>query len=146
MKTILIGGIFDLFHCGHLGMFRKAKEFGDYLVVFVASDKEAMQVKGSRRPVIPGKERAELIQACKYVDKVLYSEDIITNKETLDIVKPDIYIQNLGGSSEEDEKACNERGITVVKLPRYVPQSGLDTTKIINKIDESNKLYSKKKK
>jgi len=139
MKKILIGGTFDLFHCGHLMMFKRAKEFGDYLVVFVSSDKETKQLKGGRRPIIPGKERAEIVKNISCVDEVLYSEDIITNESTLDIVKPNIYIQNLGSYDREIEEACDKRNIVIIKIPRQIPKSCLDTTKIINKIWDTKK-------
>jgi len=133
MFRVLYGGCFDLFHCGHLRMFKKIKEMGFHLTVYVASDKEIIEIKGKKRPIIPGKERAEMLEGCKYIDKVLYSEDFVTNEEWIRILKPDIYIQNSGGYNKEDEDVCTQLGVSILKLPREIPPSRLDTTKIIKK-------------
>jgi len=49
-KTIVhCHGVFDLLHVGHIKHLRKAKEYGDKLVVTVTSDRYVN--KGSGRPV-----------------------------------------------------------------------------------------------
>lgn len=132
-NKVLVGGFFDLYHLGHLRMFQKAKEQGDYLVVYVASDKETKEIKGDTRPVIPGKERAELLRSVSCIDEVLYSEEFVEMETIIDLVNPSVYILNKGSKARE-EKLCKERGIKVVKLGRSIPPSGLDTTKIIKKV------------
>lgn len=126
MKKVLYSGIFDLFHAGHLGALREARKFGDYLIVHVASDKEAQCVKGALRPVIPGKERVEMLKACRYVDEVLYREDYLTDEEAIRITGADIMIRNEGST--------DQFSIEVGYIPRFIPESGLDTTGIIKKI------------
>ncbi len=77
MKTHKIGyttGVFDLFHIGHLNILRKAKENCDYLIVGVSSD-ELVAYK-NKRVVIPFKERIEIIQSIKFVDKVVTQENM----------------------------------------------------------------------
>ncbi|GFI17278.1 glycerol-3-phosphate cytidylyltransferase [Lachnospiraceae bacterium] len=65
-----ISGVFDLFHIGHLNMFRRAKEQCDYLIAAVTSDE---YVRGHKQcePFIPFEERVEMIRACRYVDEVV---------------------------------------------------------------------------
>ncbi len=65
-----IAGVFDLFHVGHLNMFKRAKEQCEYLIVGVVTDERAERIKG-RRPVIPFDERAELVRSCRYVDEAV---------------------------------------------------------------------------
>ena len=46
MKIVCTSGFFDNVHCGHLDSFKSAKEHGDYLLVFVDSDRKAILKKG----------------------------------------------------------------------------------------------------
>ncbi|MBE6096653.1 MAG: glycerol-3-phosphate cytidylyltransferase [Schwartzia succinivorans] len=63
-----IAGVFDLFHIGHLNMFRRAKEQCDYLIVGVVSDEGVRKNKGVD-PFVPFEERLEIVRSCRYVDE-----------------------------------------------------------------------------
>lgn len=69
-KVGYIAGVFDLFHIGHLNMFKRAKEQCDYLIVGVVSD-ESVMVNKKTMPYIPFEERIELVRACRYVDEAV---------------------------------------------------------------------------
>lgn len=62
-------GVFDLFHVGHLNILRRAKEQCDYLIVGVTVD-ELVSYKG-KQAWIPYEERAAIVGAIRYVDKVV---------------------------------------------------------------------------
>ena len=62
-------GVFDLFHVGHLNILKRAKEQCDYLVVGVTVD-ELVAYKG-KKAFIPFEERFAIVEAIKYVDKVI---------------------------------------------------------------------------
>jgi len=71
-KTVaLANGIFDLFHVGHLRYLEGAKALGDVLVVAVNSDASTRRNKGPGRPVVPERERAEIVAALACVDHVV---------------------------------------------------------------------------
>jgi len=59
----------DLFHYGHVGMLRQAKEHGDYLLVGVHADETVMSYK--RRPIFSMEERVASVEGCRYVDEVV---------------------------------------------------------------------------
>lgn len=65
-----VQGTFDLFHIGHLNLFRRARERCDYLIAGVVSD-ELNEVYKGVRPYVPYEERAAIVGACKYVDEVI---------------------------------------------------------------------------
>jgi len=62
-------GVFDLFHIGHLNILKKAKQNCDYLIVGVTVD-ELVSYKGVKS-VIPFEERIKIVEAIRYVDKVV---------------------------------------------------------------------------
>lgn len=65
-----IAGVFDLFHVGHLNMFKRAKEQCRYLIVGVVSD-EGVRLNKQAEPFVPFEERIEMVRSCKYVDEAV---------------------------------------------------------------------------
>lgn len=65
-----ISGVFDLFHIGHLNMFKRAKEQCDYLIVGVVTD-EGVRTFKKVEPFVPFEERIELVRSCRYVDEAV---------------------------------------------------------------------------
>ena len=73
MKKKIIGytsGVYDLFHIGHLNLLKRAKEQCDYLIVSVSTDELAQEYK-KRKPIICQEDRMAIVEAIKYVDKVV---------------------------------------------------------------------------
>ena len=66
-------GTFDMFHRGHLNLFRQAKEYCDYLIVGVHSDEWVEHCK-HRATIIPYEDRADIVGAIRYVDEVIKNE------------------------------------------------------------------------
>lgn len=63
-------GVYDLFHVGHLNILRRAKEQCDTLIVGVSTDELVEQYK-HKRVVIPFEERMKIVEAIRYVDRVV---------------------------------------------------------------------------
>lgn len=63
-------GVFDMFHIGHLNILKKAKNHCDYLIVGVSTD-ELVQKEKNKTPIIPYSDRARIVEAIKYVDRVV---------------------------------------------------------------------------
>lgn len=63
-------GVYDMFHIGHLNILKRAKEQCDYLIVGVSTD-ELVEKDKNKTPIIPFEARCKIIEAIKYVDKVV---------------------------------------------------------------------------
>ena len=66
-------GTYDLFHMGHVNLFRRIKERYDILVVAVSTD-EFNAIKG-KRSAVSYADRLALVQACRYVDLAIPEAD-----------------------------------------------------------------------
>ena len=78
MKKYKIGyttGVFDLFHIGHFNILKRAKAQCEHLIVGVSTD-ELVESYKHKTPVIPFEERTAIVEAIKYVDKVVVQESM----------------------------------------------------------------------
>ena len=87
-KKVLVHGCWDICHPGHLIHLRKAKEYGDRLIVSVTSDRWVC--KGPGRPLFNEEQRMEMIAALKFVDNVILS-DQENGVAVINIVRPAFY-------------------------------------------------------
>ena len=67
-------GVFDMFNIGHLNILRSAKAQCDYLIVGVSTD-DLVEHDKHKKPIIPFADRCAIVEAIKYVDKVVPQPD-----------------------------------------------------------------------
>ena len=108
-----------MFHQGHLNILRAARERCDRLVVGVTSDEALIRMKG-RAPVIPLKERCDLVSSLRFVDAVVVDLDqdkrLAWRLQPFDVLfKGDDWKGTPKGAQLEAEMA--EVGARVVYLP-----------------------------
>lgn len=75
MRKVLVPGVFDVFHIGHLNYLKQAAAAGDYLVVAVQEDRAVEKAKGTAM-VTPLPERVALIEQLRFVDEVVSYIDV----------------------------------------------------------------------
>jgi rfaE bifunctional protein nucleotidyltransferase chain/domain len=92
-KTVVFtNGVFDIIHAGHVDILRKAKSFGDILVIGLNSDASVRRLKGSSRPINKQRDRATVLLALKAVDQVcIFRED--TPKNLIELLRPDVLVK-----------------------------------------------------
>ena len=131
-KIVFTNGCFDLVHAGHVRLLNQAKKFGDILVVGLNSDDSVRRLKGRDRPILPLRDRAEILENLKCVDYVLsFSED--TPLTLINKIRPDVLIKGGDWSPQSvvGGGAVRRRGGRVVS-GLFV--KGKSTTAIIQKI------------
>ncbi len=127
-KVVFTNGVFDLFHAGHLKVLRYAKRQGKILVVALNTDASTRRLKGPKRPILPLKDRGELMAALDLVDYVTYfSED--TPFHLIRRLRPDVLVK--GGDWSADNIVGREFVKKVVRVPLL---KGRSSTGIIDTI------------
>ena len=117
-KVAVANGAFDLLHAGHLRYLEAAKAAtaGGVLIVGVNTDASVQASKGPRRPIVPERERAELVDALRCVDRVvLFPEP--TAAALLAALRPDLHVKGTDYTPEtvpERELVASFGGRTVV--------------------------------
>jgi D-glycero-beta-D-manno-heptose 1-phosphate adenylyltransferase len=133
-RVVFTNGCFDLLHPGHIDSLEKARALGDVLIVGLNSDASVRQLKGAGRPVLPERERAEILAALECVDAVVIF-DALTPREVIARLLPDILVK--GGDWASDQIVGREEveaaGGRVVSIPVV---AGYSTTEILRKIRE----------
>ncbi len=119
VRTGYAPGIYDLFHVGHLNIFREARALCDRLVVGVLSDEMAQRTKGTI-PVIPQEERLDIVRSIRFVDEAVL-EDVPHKLEMWERLRFDVVIKgddwrgtDKGDKLETDFSAV---GVEVAYLP-----------------------------
>ncbi|MBQ2865972.1 MAG: adenylyltransferase/cytidyltransferase family protein [Clostridia bacterium] len=136
-KKITIGyttGVFDMFHIGHLNILERAKEQCDYLIVGVSTD-ELVSREKNKIPVIPYEERVRIVEAIRYVDKVVPQHD--KNKfgawEKYKFDKMFVGSDWQGTAAwQEYEKQFAEVSVEIIYLPHT---DGISSTVLYKKIN-----------
>lgn len=123
-KKVFVSGCYDLLHSGHVEFFKQASQYGD-LYVGIGSDTTYLEYK-HRKPMFPQEERLFMVKSIRYVKDAFINEGsgVIDFLPTLDLVKPDVFVVNSEGGSEEKRSLCAARGIEYIELNR-TPAEGL---------------------
>ena len=98
-RIVLANGCFDILHAGHVRYLEGARALGDVLVVAINSDLQVGRLKGEGRPILPERERAELVASLQAVDWVtIFDEPTVT--ELLLSIKPDVHAKGTDYTEE----------------------------------------------
>jgi cytidyltransferase-like protein len=87
---VLCGGHFRKIHGGHIYFLKKAKSFGDYLIVVISNDK--LHLKKYRGDFIPAQRRKKNLEKIKIADEVVIGANPVDYNEIIKKFKPDIVV------------------------------------------------------
>jgi FAD synthetase len=136
-KRVMVAGVFDIIHPGHIFLISKAAELGDVVVV-VARDSTVQRLKG-RRPVVPEDQRLEVVKNIKGVKEAVLGNEGEDMLKIVEELEPDVIMLGPNQNFDEEElrTGLEERGlkVEVVRLKElYEAHKLCSTTKIIKEI------------
>ena len=131
-QTVLAVGVFDLFHAGHVNLLRSARAMGDRLVVIVNGDQLTSSYK--RPPIMNEQDRLIILQACRYVDHAVISNEysirelVIRHGVTKIVHGDDWEAKSYQRQICCDDAFLRDNGVELVLIP-YTP--GISASDII---------------
>jgi len=134
-KIVFTAGSWDLIHAGQCRYLERAKAEGDILVVGLSSNEAIRKVKGTTKPVLDEKIRAEMLTFLRSVDFVTILPEP-SCAPSLGLLKPDVYITvkedwNDDYQNSREYKTVTKYGGEVKVVDRQ--STALSTTKIIQR-------------
>lgn len=139
MKKVLVGGVFDILHFGHISFLKSAKALGDYLVVALESDETTRKLKGTSRPIHTQKQRKVMLEAVRFVDQVIslpIMKSDIDYENLVKKVKPNIIAVTKGDPALVKKQAHAEKvNASVVEIEKIKSRSTSDIAKILETAD-----------
>ena len=129
MKRVITYGTYDLLHYGHIELLRRAKEYGDYLVVALSTD-EFNKIK-NKKSYYNYSQRKMMLESIRFVDLVIPENDWNRKLDDVKNYEIDTFIM---GHDWEGEFDFLKDYCEVVYIKRT---EGISTTKI------KNELYGK---
>ena len=139
-RGVFTNGCFDLLHLGHVRYLQEARALGDFLVLGLNSDESTRRLKGPARPLVPERERAEILAALTCIDYLTIFDEP-TASALIESLRPAIYAKGgdyaNAGNTQPDLSRLPEASIVMqyggkVQLIPYLPAHS--TTALIQKI------------
>ena len=120
----------DLFHFGHISFLRKAKSFGDYLVVGVCSDEDVAAYKWP--PILNLHQRVAVIECCNIVNEIIPNAPPETKENFIKYHQIDLVVATKAYTKEAlDSYYRDPLKMGILKLVDY--EEGISTSSIIEK-------------
>lgn len=115
MKRVITYGTFDLLHYGHINLLRRAKQYGDYLIVALSTDDFNWNQK-RKKCYFSFEKRKALLEAIRYVDLVIPEES--WDQKVSDVREYHIDTFVMGDDWKGEFDFLKDEGVDVVYLPR----------------------------
>lgn len=124
MKRVITYGTYDLLHIGHIKLLKRAKALGDYLVVGLSND-EFNAIK-NKDCFLPYEQRKAVLEAIRYVDKVIPEENWEQKVKDIKKNKIDVFVMGSDwkGKFDELKKYCE---VVYLKRTEHISTTLLKT-------------------
>ncbi|MCJ0908598.1 glycerol-3-phosphate cytidylyltransferase [Staphylococcus sciuri] len=122
MRRVLTYGTYDLLHYGHIELLRRAKQYGDYLIVALSTD-EFNKLK-NKKSYYNYEQRKMMLESIRYVDLVIPENNWEQKTDDVKNFKVDTFLM---GHDWEGEFDFLKNQCEVIYLKRT---EGISTTQI----------------
>ncbi len=131
-RVVFTNGTFDILHRGHVDYLSRARRLGDVLIVGLNTDASIRKIKGPRRPINRGADRAAVLAALASVDYVCFFRGT-TPLNMITRLVPDVLVKGADwkpGSIVGGDVVRRHAG-TVRRIPLT---RGRSTTSVIQRV------------
>jgi len=90
LKRVITYGTYDLLHYGHINLLRRAKQYGDYLIVGLSS--EFFNRIKNKKSYFTYEERKVLLESIRYVDLVIPEDCWEQKVKDIEKYKVDVFV------------------------------------------------------
>nr|WP_263313769.1 glycerol-3-phosphate cytidylyltransferase [Mammaliicoccus sp. Marseille-Q6498] len=122
MRRVITYGTYDLLHYGHIELLRRAKQYGDYLIVALSTD-EFNKLK-NKKSYYNYEQRKMMLESIRYVDLVIPENNWEQKSDDVKNYKVDTFLM---GHDWEGEFDFLKEDCEVIYLKRT---EGISTTQI----------------
>lgn len=127
-RIVFSNGCFDLLHVGHIQLLQAARRQGDLLIIGINSDDSVRRLKGPGRPLIPEKERLQILASLDCVDYLVVYDETTPNS-LIERLRPDILAKGANYTPDEvtGHEIVEQYGgrVALIPIQREISVSGL---------------------
>ena len=133
---IEVSGVWDMLHVGHVRLFERARQLappGEQVTLLVGVHSDETVAGYKRPPIVPHRQRAEMVGSCRYVDGVILNAPLVVTegyirKHGIDLL---VHAHEPGDTSYD---AFYQEAMDLGKFERidYTPE--VSTTGIISRV------------
>ena len=135
-------GVFDMFHVGHLNILKEAKSACDKLIVGVSTDELVISYK-NKLPVIPYRDRFQIVSSIRYVDNVIPQTHRDKIKQYKEIGFDKMFVGDDWKSNDlfiKTEEEFSKYGVEIVYIPYTKNISSTLFRNILLQLDDESKV------
>ena len=129
---VLINGVFDILHKGHIELLKFSKMQGTKLIVAIDSDRRVKELKGNDRPINNQEDRRRILETNRYVDEVVIFDSVEELQGFYDTLSPNVIVKGSEWTADEVRERDNIPENVQIKV--YPLVGDYSTTNTMHKI------------
>lgn len=144
LMRVYTGGTFDLFHSGHANFLKQCHHLGE-VIIALNTDEFILEYK-HQKPLMSYEERKAVLEACRWVDRVVPNLGGADSKPSIQMVSPDIVAigsdwarKDYYAQMQFSQDWLDANNISLIYIP-YT--SGISTSELKHRADNRHRNIS----